>query len=390
MHNSGDYNIGTRIKTNDPVNRSYYSHDPTAIAGHTAALVTDESSTQLSDEFAGQLNRHSACVDCHNPHSSDSTASVMTPLPGSLGWTASGRVIGATGVEVSNGGAATAPTYRLLGRPSGGTTREYQLCFKCHSGYTTIDNTGFESRPSMWWLDKGVELNPANPSFHPVEGAGTNQTPAMALSLTGTSPSVSDGLELKLWSFSTQDTVRCTNCHASDPRDVNAGAGQDSPPHVSSNRGILVKSYEDRVLKATGDPYNQADFELCYGCHTNQPFTSDKSRATNFPGHDLHISGMSTAGGSPTGSKDINALGDGSGNAICAECHFRLHSTTNSVGDTNANKRLVEFSPNVAGVGANAPAFTLGLDGDGLMRGTCAVTCHGHEHSADDYYTYTP
>ena len=63
--------------------------------------------------------------------------------------------------------------------------------------------------PSRWALDKAVELNPANLSYHPVEAPGTNQTSAMARSLAGTSP-------YKLWIFETDETVRCLQL----PRDA--------------------------------------------------------------------------------------------------------------------------------------------------------------------------
>src|SRR5665811_2207579 len=90
------------------------------------------------DEFGGVSNRHSECADCHNSHKARSTDSTQS----ADGWDASGRLDGVSGVSVVNGAAGTAPTYTFL---SGVTnpatsvypvTREYQLCFKCHSGFT--------------------------------------------------------------------------------------------------------------------------------------------------------------------------------------------------------------------------------------------------------------
>ncbi|HEY6056615.1 MAG TPA: cytochrome c3 family protein, partial [Candidatus Limnocylindrales bacterium] len=70
---------------NDPTDRAYYRHEPTAIAGHDG---------QGADGLAGALNRHNECTDCHNPHNATSTDA----SPAAGGWTASGRVAGAASV----------------------------------------------------------------------------------------------------------------------------------------------------------------------------------------------------------------------------------------------------------------------------------------------------
>ena len=76
--------------------------------------------------------------------------------------------------------------------------------------------------------------------------------------------------------------------------------------------------------------YSAGDFALCYVCHGQAPFAPDgTSNATNFSLHGLHLTGLAKNG---SGGTDIDTAGDGQGNAICAECHFRLHSTTNKVG----------------------------------------------------------
>ena len=181
------------VPANDPATSAWYSHPATTPSNHQSAL---------ENEFGGVLNRHTACADCHQPHLADGTR----PVNSVGGWSASGAIAGASGVAVVNGAAGTAPTYSLE------TTSafEYELCFKCHSGFTQLPAQD-PSHPSRWALDKGIELNPANVSYHPVEAAGKNQTSAMALSLAGTSP-------YKLWVFETDDTVRCQNCHGDEFR----------------------------------------------------------------------------------------------------------------------------------------------------------------------------
>ncbi len=360
---------------NNPAAREYYSHDAVA-----STASTKHTRSQL-DEFGGVSNRHSECADCHNSHKARATNSTQT-LDGT-GWDASGRLAGVSGVSVVNGAANSAPTYTFLNGVTDLVTREYQLCFKCHSGSTSLtSNAGL--KPSQYALDKGVEFNPANPSFHPVEAAGTNQTAKMAASLAGPSP-------YKLWNFEIGSTVRCLNCHASS---ATPGATPPLPlpgsalaPHTSSNRGILLENYLDRELKPRADSvtvkaaYSAGDFALCYVCHGEEPFLNSSSTATNFPVHAKHLTGLAGKG---DGGTEIDKAGDGQGNAICAECHFRIHSTTNKVGSqVILGSRLVNFAPNVQ------PATTGGTISwtppGTTSRGSCTLTCHGKSHNAYPY-----
>lgn len=345
------------VPANDPATASYYSHDSLAADTHTFAQT---------DEFAGVTNRHAQCGDCHDPHAARGTASTSVPI--SSPWTPSGRIAGITGVSATNGVGGSTPTYTWLNGTTTPLTAEYQLCLKCHSGYTKL-LTNPSGKPSRDKLDVGVEFNPANNSFHPVEAPGRNTTPKMALSLSGTSP-------WKLWNFTVGSTVRCTNCHAAGTAYAGApNAGADLAPHTSQYRGILIQKYEDRVLKSSSSAYNGADFALCFLCHTDTPFNnSGSSAATNFTLHRLHVAGISGEGG---GGTDIDTPGDGQGNALCAECHFRPHSTATT---PEQNNRLVAFSPNVEPFGGQR-TWTSG----GVGKGSCTLTCHGMEHSRESY-----
>ena len=352
---------------NNPTTREYYSHDAMAPSTHTRSEL---------DEFGGVSNRHSECADCHNSHKARATPnSVQT----ATGWDASGRLAGVSGVSVVNGAAGAAPTYTFLNGITDVMTREYQLCFKCHSGSTLLP-PNIAGKPSTDYLDKAVEFNPNNPSFHPVEAAGTNQTPKMAESLAGSSP-------YKLWNFTPTSTIRCLNCHTSsstpDASATPAPAVNGAlAPHTSSNRGILLRNYTDRVLKATSAAYSAGDFALCYVCHGEAPFSSETATATNFNLHGLHLTQLAGKG---AGGTDIDTPGAGQGNAICAECHFRLHSTTNKVGtQTISGSRLVNFAPDVEPNGG-----VLSWTSTGTGSGSCTLTCHGHPHSSATQ-TYSP
>jgi predicted CXXCH cytochrome family protein len=333
---------------NDPATRSYYQHDPAVVGG---ALGTGND-----------------CSDCHNPHYATSTASAAGPD----GWTASGRIAATSGVAVAYDPTTSQPTYTLVPR----TELEYQLCFKCHSGYAQLPSNDGQP-PSHYELDAAIEFNPANGSYHPIEAPGTNQTTQMDASLAGTSP-------YKLWTFTSQSTIRCVNCHADASLAATGspplGADASLPVHASSERGILLAQYQDRVLKGPTEPYQAADFALCFLCHSEAPFldtSGDVRSDTNFRYHGLHVSGSKLLDhGSP--GTDIDTPGDGSGLAICAECHFRVHSTAFPIGDQPAGSRLVDFAPDVTAPTGGGLSWTPLTD---TTAGTCTLKCHGQPHA---------
>jgi predicted CXXCH cytochrome family protein len=351
-----------------PSTGSVYRHDALAVdTGHTLGST---------DEFGGRSDRHAECADCHNPHTAGAGDSAQT----AAGWTVPGRLVGASGVAVENGAANAAPRYTLLDGASGKVSLEYQLCLKCHSGWTILP-TRDPLHPSRWAEDKGIELNPANDSYHPIEAPGTNTSPAMANSLGGTSP-------YKLWSFSTGSTVRCLNCHG-DYRKADPAAppapGADLAPHTSANRGNLIAAYRDRDLKAFTEPYRSVDFALCFVCHAEAPFTdaSGSSRAdTNYRLHGLHLTSIRNRG---TIDGDVDTANAGRGNALCAECHFRIHSNANggdfrSEPQTGTAAGLVNFAPNVT-----QSSGVVDWTRTGGGTGTCTLTCHGYTHEDKSY-----
>jgi PKD domain len=116
------------------------------------------------------------------------------------------------------------------------------------------------------------------------------------------------------------------------------------------------------------------------------PNEDPEASATAFSLHGFHLTNLPGIDG---GGTSIDHRGDGEGLAICAECHFRIHSTAIAYepGDVGAVARatgstgLVNFAPNVAGLGVNAPKWTTpGSNG----TGSCALTCHGFTHLASD------
>ncbi len=343
------------LPPNDPTTASYYTHDATKPTVHILAS---------SDEFGGVTNRHTECSDCHDPH--EGSMVLSTSSPDGTPWTPAGPNTGTSGLAVTNGSGTQA--YTFLDGTKQPITAEYQLCLKCHSGYTKLLPKD-PAHPSRDSLDAGAEFNPTGTSFHPVEAAGTNASPKMALSLSGASP-------YKLWNLTTSSTVRCTNCHANGlATGATPAAGDDLAPHASTNRGILLRNYRDRGLKPNGEVYADADFALCYLCHTNEPFATSSTTATNFGGHFKHLNQIATTG---SGGLSIDTIGDGQGNAICSECHFRTHSTATT---TDQYRGLVAFAPDVEAVNG-----VLSWTSPGAGSGdTCTLKCHGKTHNALSY-----
>jgi predicted CXXCH cytochrome family protein len=351
------------VPANDPAAGAYYSHD---------ALVPATNTESALNEFGGVSNRKSQCSNCHNAHQASTADGIQT----TTGWTAPGQLAGVSGVSVVNGTADAAPTYKFLDGATSPVTLEYQLCLKCHSSFTTL-LPQVPGKPSTDALDAGAEFNPANASFHPVEAPGTNQTAKMADSLAGTSP-------YKLWTFTTASTIRCLNCHASGVTPIAApapAAGGDLSAHTSPNRGILLQNYQDRVLTSATAAYSPANFALCYTCHAEEPFANSTSNDTNFPLHGRHVTGLAGIG---AGGTSIDAAGAGQGNALCAECHFRLHSTTFKVGTQAVpGSRLVNFAPDVTPY--PAAGGTISWTPNATSGGSCTLTCHGKSHDNLSY-----
>ena len=342
--------LDATVPANDPATSSFYSHPATTPSNHTSAQV---------DEFAGVLNRHSECSDCHNPH----LAGPAAPAETANGWTASGALTGTTGV------AASTPLAWV-----NWITYEYELCLRCHSSYTQLLSYSKESYKET---DKAAEFNPANNSYHPVEAPGKNATTEMATSLAGGS----------LWQFTTASTIRCANCHGNyrlvgNPPTLNSPAPQVRlAPHSSPYRGLLIANYRDRGLKPANEAYNSNDFALCFLCHSPAPFSDSSETArsdTNYRYHGKHLGGIGNAG---AGGLDIDTAGEGQGNAICAECHYRLHGTAFAPWADNQNySRGVNFAPDVQPLpGQTSPLWS------GPTSRTCSLICHGKNHDAKSY-----
>ncbi len=291
-----------------------YRHPVTDYTGrHTGpleSLPSDFGTTPVN-------RRHAECPDCHDPHVS--RADFFPPS----GSDASKRILGASRVTVLNGAAGSAPSYTFV--PGSDTlsapTAEYSLCFKCHSSWTT--------QPAGQ-TDMARVLNPANPSFHPIEGLGRNTNINMLAFVTG---------------WSALSTTRCTDCHGSD-------FGTTRGPHGSANRYILKAPYTASSASRT-----MASNEICFVCHRYDVYANSASSSTTKGYSRFNPPGFSRGHASHVGSERYP----------CYACHTTHGSTT--------RKHLI-----ITGRTPGMQAYTETTTG-----GTCTPTCHGSETYTINY-----
>jgi predicted CXXCH cytochrome family protein len=254
--------------------------------------------------------RHVECQDCHNPHVATADPGGPPPAP------ALSRVnLGVSRVRVQNGPAGTPPTYTFA---AGSDTlsaplAEYQLCFKCHSSWTT-QPTG--------QTNLAFQLNPANASYHPVEAAGRD-------------PSIAPGTFVPGWSAASM--TRCGDCHG---RDFDGGP---RGPHGSSYRHILR-----RPSTASSMPRLMSQDELCFSCHSFDVYAN--------PGAPDLVRAESRFNG--PGATQGHAEHVGARDVPCYACHVTHGSPTRGhLIVTGRTPGIVTFTESPTG-------------------GTCQATCH--------------
>jgi predicted CXXCH cytochrome family protein len=249
-----------------------YRHPVTDHAGRhtgpTESLPSDFGTSPLNQ-------RHSECVDCHDPHVSRPDR--IAPSGSDLSKT----TLGASRVTILNGVAGSTPNYTFTSGVDtlAAPTAEYTLCFKCHSSWTT--------QPSGQ-TDLAKVLNPSNPSYHPVEGTGRNTNVHPLAFANG---------------WNTFSTTRCGDCHGSD-------FGTARGPHGSLYRYILKQPYT-----ASADPRTMDSNELCFACHTYDTYANRNAPAS--------VLDYSRFGGEEGHAKHV-----GEESVPCYACHVTHGSTT--------------------------------------------------------------
>ena len=196
-------------------------------------------------------DRDASCNDCHDSHAANSTTA--------SGGNASGKIAGTTGVTpaypTTNSPFAAPSSYSF-----GEVSKEYQLCFKCHTGF----NGNFPEPPAgaIAETDLATEFNPSNPSFHDV-GLYTGSARSYVASFqTGTN-------------LAGSTVLYCSSCHG--PNTTGNLSATSGPVHGSSNQYILKGVWTSSTNSSTQD-------NLCLKCHS----LSGTSRFIDSTGTNLH------------------------------------------------------------------------------------------------------
>ncbi len=264
-------------------------------------------------------NRHSECTDCHNPHVDTADIAGVPPAPA-----LSRANLGVSRVLVQNGGPGAPPSFTFAAGADtlSAPVAEYQLCFKCHSSWTT--------QPSGQ-TDLAFALNPANASYHPVEAAGRDA-------------SIQPGAFAPGWSASS--LTRCGDCHGSDQ------VGAPRGPHGSSYRFILRQPYT-----ASSQPRLMSSQEICFACHTFDVYANPGS-----PDAVRAFSRFNKPGAGKGHAEHVGEL-----NVPCYACHV-THGVPNQ-----AHLVAIGRSPGIV-------SFSETTGG-----GTCLPSCHGSQSYTINY-----
>lgn len=274
----------------------------------------------------GVGNRHVECVDCHEVH----TTRRGNHVPGES--TAGAVFWGSTGVRPSSWPAAwTTPTGYVAEKFDGQSTDyEAYVCFKCHSGYTTLPTTGGSGGYGA--TDAAREFNPNNASYHAV---------------VGTSKASSAGGYLNGWTPTSRMT--CSDCHT-----TNLTGGAPKGPHGSAYPFILKGSWSATV---TPDNYTTS---LCGMCH------------------DLSTTGFAKPGGA---DPNLHFSTTGAGGlrhryTPCVYCHSQIPHGFNRAHMVVYSTEATPYSQASATYGITSYAHPASGNYSKASCGTASTECH--------------
>jgi len=195
--------------------------------------------TGIHDPLESNINKtkHVECVDCHDPHASNSMTSQAPFIKGANKNT---KGINQAGVEIFP------------------AKNEYELCFKCHADDAV---TSEHTLRYLGTANTRTDFSPENLSYHPVIEQGKNSNPK--------------GL---IEPYNARSILYCTSCHASDDRNAPEG------PHGSIYPRILKSNYNMDKTPQLGEAWPsliQSNFSLCFECHELNSVTNIHTEISN-------------------------------------------------------------------------------------------------------------
>ena len=310
--------VGTAPDIETDVTTNTYGH-----------LSQNYSGIHRTNETLGNTTKHIECTDCHNPHAAGNTLHTPGSETAATVLTSASPLYGVTGADPDY--ATNAPNIWTAPAQEDYTlqtaTKEYQICFKCHSGAVGNPATWSSTSGSTAWTDVGLEFSPYNKSGHPVV-TGLNNYPNSDSVTIWPGPIIYKGLNnypdtdpyadwdqlLDTWGTNTStQTMYCSDCHTTD----------SNGPHGSSIKWTLKGPNQ-------AWPYNTAaenggstgDFKLLgYQSPSYYPLDSNLSQ--------LDMKGTPDAifcwNCHPTGIRDnkVHMQGFHQDNP-CVDCHIRV------------------------------------------------------------------
>jgi hypothetical protein len=300
-------------------------------------------------ETASGTPRHTACVDCHEPHYAN-TASAQPPL-------VNGALLGVKGQSTAN-------TYLPQ------SSNQYEICFKCHadsankpqSSDFSVVGIGYGRNPQ-----RALEANSPNrfntrlefqfsPSYHPV-----TRPRNLATGLGGDVPSLRPqpltpgGATMANRQLSGGAYIYCSDCHNNDTGRNLVTSNGPAGPHGSNLPHLLERASELEPPPATpgassaGVAYAPTNYALCDKCHDVE---GSVLRDQSFSYHSMHVRSASAA---------------------CSTCHAP-HASQGPM--------LMDFDRTIVGPSSSG---ILQYQRTGARSGTCYLTCHGQNHNPATY-----
>ncbi len=329
------------------VQASFTKYTNTATSFFSHNIMNTNGVHQLNESGAvnfGGANRHVECEDCHNPHRSNRNVAAA-PM-------AQGEMNSVSGVDPVWSGAGAPASYTWLTA----ATREFQVCLKCHSSFTTLPSyvpdgwngtaivaNGLRKLTSALTTqvldsrDLAVEFNPSQTSFHPVIAQGRNQAISVASFVNG-------------WTQTSM--VYCSDCHH-NPNGATEGAG----PHGSPLLHILNGTTNYSTVTVNNAPV-VPNSQVCFTCHSYAVYVTNSNSSTHFNLHSYHM--------------------NKSWGTTCYTCHSSHGSE---------QQHLINFDASVVTPMGGRNSQTAWYYDPATGSAGCWLTCHGQGH---DPKTYTP
>jgi predicted CXXCH cytochrome family protein len=245
-------------------------------------------------------------------------------------------------------------------------TKEYEICFKCHSDSankpqmadTSTVGIGFGRNPQRQFdigspnrYNTRVEFE-FSASFHPVTRPSMlSAGPGGDVPSLRAQPVAPGGAPLPMRTLSPSSYIYCTDCHNNDSgRNLGQLTGPAGPhgsnlPHLLERASQMEMPPAMAGLAGAGAGYSPANYALCDKCHDVEgSVLLDQS----FKGHSKHVR---------------------SEGAACSTCHAPHASNA---------PMLINFDRSIV---APSSSGRLEYRHTGLGQDTCFLTCHGVDHN---------